>query len=118
MSHGKGALGDRNSAVGSSGAQYGASPIKSLPSAPSPCSKITRRLGLPPEAGGRDGPDSAGIIGAASRKPSSSWYRYLRSAPAVTPSGVADDVRSDGDAVCAEPDGFPASRSRPLGARR
>src|SRR6516162_4222038 len=118
MSQGKGALGDRNSAVGSSGAQYGASPIKSFPSAPSPCSKMTRRLGLPPAAGGREGPDSAGIIGAASRKPSSSWYRYLRSAPAVTRSGEGDDIRSYGNAVCTEPDGLPASRSRPLGARR
>src|SRR5215472_1424789 len=66
MSHGKGALGDRNSAVGSNGAQYGASPIRSLPSAPSPCSKMTSRLGSPPEAGGRDGPDKVGIIDAVS----------------------------------------------------
>src|SRR5258707_13618009 len=28
---------------------------------------MTSRLGLPPEAGGRDGPDRAGIIGAVSR---------------------------------------------------
>src|SRR6516164_9370133 len=67
MSHGKGAFGDRNSALGNSRAQYGARPIKSLPSAPSPCSKRTRRLGLPPAAGGRDGPDRRGIIGIVSR---------------------------------------------------
>src|SRR5262252_4694276 len=66
MSQGNGALGDKNSAVGNSRAQYGASPIRSLPSAPSPCNRITRRLGLPPEAGGRDGPDKAGIIDAVS----------------------------------------------------
>ena len=35
----------------------------------------TAALPAPPEAGGRDGPDSAGVIGAASRKPSSSCYR-------------------------------------------
>src|SRR5215469_3856555 len=66
MSQGNGALGDKNSVVGNSRAQYGASPIRSLPSAPSPCNRITRRLGLPPEAGGRDGPDKAGIIDAVS----------------------------------------------------
>src|SRR6516162_11439131 len=103
MSQGKGALGARNSAVGSSGAQYGASPIKSFPSAPSPCSKMTRRLGMPPAADGREGPDRAEIIDEASRKPSSSWYRYPRSAPAVILSGARDDIRSYGDAVCAEP---------------
>src|SRR5215472_12391264 len=66
MSYGNGAFGDRNSAVGNNRAQYGASPIRSFPSAPSPCNRMTRRLGLPPEAGGRDGPDKAGIIDAVS----------------------------------------------------
>jgi len=93
MSQGNGALGARNSAVGSSGAQYGASPIKSFPSAPSPCSKMTRRLGLPPTADGREGPDRAAIIDQASRKPSSSWYRYRRSPPAVIRGGAG--VTSD-----------------------
>jgi glutamyl-Q tRNA(Asp) synthetase len=44
-----------------------------LPSAPSPCSRMTRRRGLPPEAGGRDGPDRRGIIGAVIRMASATW---------------------------------------------
>ena len=41
-----------------------ASPIRSLPSAPSPCSRITSLRGLPPASGGRDGPESEPSIGA------------------------------------------------------
>jgi glutamyl-Q tRNA(Asp) synthetase len=56
---------------------------------------MTRRLGLPPAADGREGPDRAGIIDEASRKPSSSSYRYRISAPAVIRSGAGDEVEEE-----------------------
>src|SRR3954466_1658358 len=58
MSQGNGAFGEMNSASGSSRPQYCCSPIRSLPSAPRPCSRITSLRGLPPASGGRDGPES------------------------------------------------------------
>src|SRR3954469_4315412 len=58
MSHGNGAFGEMNSASGSSRPQYCCNPIRSLPSAPRPCSRITSLRGLPPASGGRDGPES------------------------------------------------------------
>jgi glutamyl/glutaminyl-tRNA synthetase len=61
---------------------------------------------MPPAADGREGPDSAGIIGVASRKPSSSCYRYLRSAPAVTRSGAGDDIRFYGARFVPSPTGY------------
>src|SRR5438270_9822775 len=63
MSHGNGAFGETNAASGTSRPQYCCSPIRSLPSAPRPCSRITRRFGVPPATGGRDGPDRAISIG-------------------------------------------------------
>src|SRR5215469_17046585 len=68
MSQGNGAFGDRNSTSGTCGAQYGANPIRSLPSAPSPCSRITRRFALPPECGGCDGPDRVRFMLSLSAK--------------------------------------------------
>src|SRR4051794_11006971 len=58
MSHGNGAFGEINSASGSNRPQYCCKPIRSLPSAPRPCSRITSLRGLPPASGGRDGPES------------------------------------------------------------
>src|SRR5271167_452880 len=112
MSHGNGAFGDKNSASGSSGAQYGVSPIRSLPSAPSPCSRITRQLGLPPDAGGRDGPDSLGVIAAVFRKVGAKAQTYRKDSPAVTRGGAGYDRHASSDAVCPEPDRIPASRPR------
>src|SRR3954465_13031969 len=63
MSHGNGAFGEINSASGSNRPQYCCNPIRSLPSAPRPCSRITSLPGLPPASGGRDGPESDISIG-------------------------------------------------------
>ncbi len=41
MSHGKGALGETKAASGRTRANSGASEIRSLPSAPRPCRKMT-----------------------------------------------------------------------------
>src|SRR6185437_6540349 len=67
MSQGNGAFGETNSASGSIGAQYGASPIRSLPSAPSPCSRITSFAAFAPLAGGCVGPESWVLIMAMPR---------------------------------------------------
>src|SRR3954447_4311345 len=75
MSHGNGAFGEMNSASGSSRPQYCCNPIRSLPSAPRPCSRITSLCGLPPARGGRDGPESAISIAG----PSASASRQLPS---------------------------------------
>src|SRR3954463_7429834 len=58
MSHGNGAFGEMNSASGSNRPQYCCNPIRSLPSAPRPCSRITSLRGLPPASGGPGGPES------------------------------------------------------------
>src|SRR5690349_20055382 len=65
MSHGNGAFGEINSASGSNRPQYCCKPIRSLPSAPRPCSRNTSLRGLPPASGGRDGP--ARLINIAKR---------------------------------------------------
>src|SRR3981189_3349907 len=77
MSQGNGAFGETISAAGTSGPQYCCKPIRSLPSAPSPCSRMTSRRGLPPDRGGRLGPVKGISIGGGSSK-----FVYLR--------GIAD----------------------------
>src|SRR3954447_17894234 len=91
MSHGNGAFGETNSASGSSRPQYCCSPIRSLPSAPRPCSRITSLRGLPPSSGGRDGPESA--ISIAMPLPSA---RHVFEPEAVAPAlDMADRRRRE-----------------------
>jgi hypothetical protein len=59
MSQGSGPFGATKATVGISGAHIGAMPIRSLPSAPTPCSITTKASGLPPFAGPKRGPSSS-----------------------------------------------------------
>src|SRR5690242_20166294 len=62
--------------------------MRSLPSAPSPCNRMTSRRALPPEAGGRDGPDRRGIIDAILRMTGAAWQRSSDGTP-MSPAAAA-----------------------------
>ena len=61
MSQGSGPSGATKAACGRRRASIGASPIRSLPSAPTPCSRTTSWRGGPGRRGGRRGPDRMAI---------------------------------------------------------
>src|SRR5439155_6919968 len=81
MSQGNGAFGATNAASGTSRPQCCCSPMRSLPSAPRPCSRITRRRGLPPATGGRDGPDRAISIAGLAFCGTVHWVRGIADPP-------------------------------------
>src|SRR6266478_7340569 len=129
MSQGNGAFSETNSASGTSFPQYCCSPIRSLPSAPRPCKRITRRRGFPPATGGRDGPDRAisigelaflgtGIGGGGIADPPGRCHAAMIDGCEQQPTFYFDAqfYGSRRHAVRAEPDRLSASGACPFGA--